>query len=450
MTDPVESAAAPAESAPAADHRSPDPSASHLRPGGRRLWSRPWGYRESLIMVAGLMLAGQALQMSLGPFDIFLLYRPGNLIVLALLLLLALTGLLFKKSALLRWLSGPPLAVALISGLLLLSLIMGLVPQFVRLPAHADQHLILKLGWAQMTTYWPFVLVYLMTLISLALVSFKRLRHPGRNLSFILNHAGLWLLLLGAGLGAADRQRHVMHVREGEVEWRVFDDRQNVLELPLAIRLIDFDLEEYPPKLAVIDRANGHALPENKPDWLQIDPEKPRGRLLDWEIVLSEYIHQAVPAEEGYRAVPMPAAVPAARVIAKNMGGPEMAQGWVTSGNSMLPVSALTLNDSRVLVMTPPEPKRFTSDIKVFTEDGVEKAALLEVNHPLRAGDWMIYQYSYDNQMGRMSNYSGFELVYDPWLNLVYAGLIMAALGSLGLIWRGRARSSADQRTEEA
>lgn len=417
----------------------------------KRMWSSPWGYRESLAFVAGLILVGFSLQLSIGPFDIYLLYWPGNIIVAGCLLLFSIVGAALKKRRLIRWLSGVHLAVALIAGLLLLSLIMGLVPQFTRLPAQeADhKHLWITLGWAQMTRSWPFVLLYLMTLLSLGLVTFKRLWMFKSNITFLLNHAGLWLLLLAAGLGAADRQRHVMHVREGEVEWRVFDEDQQVLELPLAIRLNDFDLEEYPPKLAVIDRSNGRPLPEKKPAFFQIDPDKSRGQLLEWEIVLMEYIHRAVPAEGGYREVPMPATAPAAKIMAKNLKTAEMAQGWVTSGNRMLPVSPLPLDESRVLVMTQPEPKRYTSDIKVFTKDGLEKEALLEVNKPLKAGNWMIYQYSYDNEMGRMSTYSGFELVYDPWLNVVHTGLILMTIGALGLIWRGRSRPTAKTAQEE-
>jgi len=415
------------------------------------MWSSPWGYRENLIVVAGLIAVGLALQLTVGPFDIYLLYWPGNLIVAGSLLLLSIAGLFFKKFRLIRWLSSVQLAVALTAGLLIFSLIMGLVPQLAHLPdPAADQHPLVRLGWARMTSSWPFILIYLLTMLSLGLVTAKRLGAFRRNITFLLNHAGLWLMLIAAGLGAADRQRHVMHVREGEVEWRVYSDQQEVLELPLAIRLNDFDLEEYAPKLAVIDRSSGHPLPEGRPALMQIDPAQPRGLLLDWDIVLMEYIHRAVPAENGYREVPMPASVPAARIMAKNIKTAEMVQGWVTSGNNMLPIAALTLDDHQVLVMTQAEPKRFMSDIKVFTEDGLEKAALLEVNHPLRAGHWMIYQYSYDNQAGRMSTYSGFELVYDPWLNVLYLGLVMVTLGSLGLIWRGRSRPALKNRPPAA
>jgi len=191
--------------------------------------------------------------------------------------------------------------------------------------------------------------------------------------------------------------------------------------------------------LAVINRETGLALPKGRPELYQVGRDNRAGRLLDWELTLLEYVYRAVPAGEGrYKETAGPVSAQAANVALKNRRTGEERQGWVAAGNRFLPVSALTLDERTALVMTQPEPKRFTSKIKVFTRDGLEREASLEVNKPLRAGDWLIYQYGYDNQAGRMSGYSAFELVYDPWLYAAYAGLALWALGALGLICQGR------------
>ena len=403
----------------------------------KAMWRSPWGYRESLIVVAALAAGGWLIQLVSGPFNFYFLHRPVNYAAGVLIILAALLGLALRDRQAVKWLSGVPLAVSLMSALLLLTLIMGLTPQFRRLPPHGD--LPVQLGFAQMTASWPFVLIYGLTLLSLAMVALRRLASPRNRIIFFLNHAGLWLVLAAAGLGAADREQHVMHVTEGEVEWRVYSDDRQVLELPLAIRLDDFDMDEYPAKLAIIERESGTPLPKGRPSLYQIDPNRPEGRLLDWDISLKEYLHQAVPAGvDLYQASAMPAAVQAVQVIARNRETKAIRQGWVSSGSKYLPVSPLILDDSHVLVMSQPEPKSFTSRIKVYTQDGQEKAAVLEVNKPLRVGGWMIYQSGYDNQAGRMSTYSSFDLVYDPWLYPAYAGMILWALGSLGLIYRGK------------
>lgn len=406
------------------------------------MWRTPWGYRESLVVVAALMAGGWLIQLINGPFNFYFLHQPVNYLVGALMILAALLGLPLRDRPAVKWLSGVPLAASLMAALLILSLIMGLTPQMRRTPPDAD--LFVRLGFTRVTASWPFVLVYGLTLLSLAMTAVRRLLSPKKRIIFFLNHAGLWLVLAAAGLGAADRQQHVMHVSEGEMEWRVYADDRQVLELPLAIRLDDFDMDEYPAKLAIIDRASGMALPQGRPRLLQIDPDKPEGRLLNWEITIQEYLHQAVPAgADNYQASPMPAAVQAVRVMARDPQTKVIRQGWISVGSKYLPVSPLFLDDDHVLVMTQPEPRSFTSKIKVFTASGEEREAVVEVNKPLRIAGWTIYQSGYDNQAGRMSSYSSFDLVYDPWLRAVYLGMILWALGSLGLIYRGKAAGGA-------
>jgi hypothetical protein len=62
------------------------------------------------------------------------------------------------------------------------------------------------------------------------------------------------------------------------------------------------------------------------------------------------------------------------------------------------------------------------------------------VNHPLTAGSWKIYQHSYDNNMGKDSEWSVFELVYDPWYLPALAGIIIMMAGAVLLIWKGGKR----------
>lgn len=100
----------------------------------------------------------------------------------------------------------------------------------------------------------------------------------------------------------------------------------------------------------------------------------------------------------------------------------------------------LNLDERYAVAMTVAEPKKFLSDIEAYTEDGRTAQTTLEVNHPLRIGSWMIYQYDYDKQAGRMSAYSSFELVYDPWLVPAYVGLAMLMAGSAAMLWSGRRR----------
>ena len=108
----------------------------------------------------------------------------------------------------------------------------------------------------------------------------------------------------------------------------------------------------------------------------------------------------------------------------------------------------LPLDSQYCVVMTQAEPKRFMSDVTVITEHEDDVNAQIEVNKPLKVGDWMIYQYGYNTQAGKASTYSSFELVYDPWLWSVYIGIILFAMGSVCLLWSGNKKTKKEHDVE--
>lgn len=418
----------------------------------RQMWQFPWQYKESIAIVLGILVVGVILQLTLGSFNFYLLHSPVNIIIgIALIVLIAILSFV-KNNPIVNWLSGVPLSVALIGGLFVMTIIMGLVPQFARVNTDLHVHwghsswvdivdyLFMKLGFKQVTTSWSFVLIYSFSLLALGLVIAKRLhRFKWQDYGFYLNHLGLWLFLFAAGLGSADMLRYVMYVEEGEVEWRVYDSHENVLELDIAIQLHDFVMEEYPPKLAVINKYTGDVQPENRPAYYQIDDKKTTETLAGWDLVVEEYIHEAVrKTDTTFQAIPMTGSMPAAKVKMTNLETGKIVSGWLTCGSVDQFVMPLDLDSTYSLVMTTPEAKRFASEVTVMSKDGKDPInATLEVNSPLRMGDWMIYQYDYDHALGKASRTSGFELVYDPWLYAVYVGIFMIALGSICMLWLG-------------
>jgi len=221
----------------------------------------------------------------------------------------------------------------------------------------------------------------------------------------------------------------------------VFDNNQTLLELPIAVQLNQFEMEEYPPKITIIDRKTGVPQPEGGAEWLQIDERKPNGVLGGWDVSVDRYLHYAVRSgEEEWSPNPMPGATQAAEITVRNRQTGEERKGWIAAGNTVQAIKALPLDDQYAVVMAQPEPKRFMSDITVYAKTGERIRALLEVNKPLKVGDWLVYQYGYDTQAGRLSSYSGFELVYDPWLIVEFIGIYMMMAGALCLIWKGRGK----------
>lgn len=409
----------------------------------RKMWQRPWGYPESIAATCGILFVGALQQFVLGEFNFYLLASPVNLWSGLLIILLNTTSLWLRKTSFIKWFTGIPFSVCLISALLLLSLIMGLTPQHTNSDPHRAITFLGRLGFNNMTHSWPFILIYFITLLSLgSLITWRLYRFKWSDYAFYLNHIGLWLVLFASGLGYADMARYVMYVREGEVEWRVYDEEKNIKELPIAIKLNDFDMEEYPPKLTVIDRQSGEVLPLGNPDYYQIDIQTPYGKLNGWEIEVEEYLHHAVRSSDStYRDVPMPGSTPAVRIKAVSTEGIKR-EGWVCGGNQAQLYMTLALNEQQCVVMTAPEHKRYMSDIEVFTSGGAISKGMLEVNKPMRMGSWIIYQYGYDEKAGRLSSYSSMELVYDPWIAPVYLGFLFIALGAIAMILTGKRKYS--------
>lgn len=79
-------------------------------------------------------------------------------------------------------------------------------------------------------------------------------------------------------------------------------------------------------------------------------------------------------------------------------------------------------------------PKRFASEISVYTKDGGNVSGTVDVNKPIKVNGWKIYQYGYDYKRGAESLYSEFLLVHDPWLPWIYAGIFMMLAGALCLM----------------
>ncbi|HHT03672.1 MAG TPA: cytochrome c biogenesis protein ResB [Bacteroidales bacterium] len=399
----------------------------------RKIWQQPWSYKESLVIVLGIIIVGFSLQTTIGSFNFYLLSFPFNIYIGIGIIIFSVLSSIFKRKAFFKWLTSVHLSVSLLIAITLLALIMGLTRQET-IPINETTNIFHLLGFNQMTSSWAFVLIYFLILISLlSIISKRKPTLSKKYLVFILNHLGLWLFLFSSGLGYADMNRYIMYVEVGETQWRVFDKEQKVEELPIAIQLNEFTIEEYIPKLAVINKKTGEVQPSPKPQYYQIDTNTKREtNLFGYKITRVEYIHNAVRnSDRTFKEVPMKASTPAALVTVK---GKTQKTEWVSSGSSVQFPQSIDLDSSFALVMTPPETKSYISNVDVYTKDEEHVQGDIRVNHPMTIGSWKIYQYGYDNNMGKLSTYSSFELVYDPWLKLVYIGIGMIFLGSIFLI----------------
>ena len=411
------------------------------------MWSKPWSYKEGLAIGAGLLIIGILLQMTVGAINWDLFACPVNVIVL-LVYIVALIAmhLLRKRVYLFSWLSHYSAAVSALLWVVGMTVVMGLIRQAPS--GHAPNASTDLLGFSQMIASWPFVLLYFWMVTALGL-TILRASFPfkWRRLSFLLNHIGLFVALIAATLGNADMQRLKMTTRMGNAEWRATDDKGQLIELPLAIELKDFTIDEYPPKLMLIDNETGRTLPEKSPVHVLLEEGVTKGTLQDWQLTIEQSIPMAasVATEDTVKFTKFYSmgATYAVYLKAVNQKNQTTKEGWVSCGSFLFPYKAIRLDSLTSLVMPEREPQRFASEVKIYTQEGTITEGTIEVNRPMEIEGWKIYQLSYDETKGRWSDVSVFELVRDPWLPFVYAGIIMMMAGAVCLF------VSAQKRKEE-
>lgn len=407
------------------------------------MWRRPWGIKEGFTIGAGLFVTGFLLQATLGRVDWGLFAAPVNYIAL-FLYLACLVGahLLRRRVYLFSWLSTYSAAVPAFAWTAAFTVLMGLTLQL------SDESVAPRLpGFSQMVSQWSFVLVYVWLTTCLGL-TILRAGFPFRlrKIPFWLMHLGLFIALTCGTLGNADMQRMSMTVKEEGVEWRAEDASGEIHELGIAVELLDFTIDEYPPKLMVIDNGSGDVLPAGKPEHLLLEDGFESGELCGWKITLEEMLPMAAYMSLGDTARYTPyhslGATTAVLVTAENLSSGETLEGWVSCGSYVFPYRTMHLDGSNVLIMPDREPQRFASQVNVYSEDGDAVSGTIEVNKPLKINGWKVYQLSYDETKGKWSDVSIFELVRDPWMPAVYVGIWMLVAGAVCMFFQfGRKKS---------
>ena len=222
------------------------------------MWTKPYGMKEGFLIGGCLVVAGLMLELSAGPVDWDAFRWPVNGIVLVgFLTLIAIIFLLRKKMYGLQFIGTYKAAIPAQVYAVVLTVIMGLTRQEV------------NGTWLNnMLSFWPFVLVYVYLAVILGQVILRRTRRMvngplgrrtlatnetqersmaslKRDVSFLLNHLGLFLAMTAATLGNADMQRLKMITVKGEPEWRALTSQQQIVELPIAIELKEFIMDTY-------------------------------------------------------------------------------------------------------------------------------------------------------------------------------------------------------------
>lgn len=402
----------------------------------RKIGKQPWPYREGTMVAVAILFVGFALQVVGGGTILRVAAFPWNLVGGFVFLALLISAFVWRpKHLVMRWLGSVNAALPAILGFTFLVLLMGFVKQDVE----PKSTLVKILGLTHLVRTWPFILVNLYLVILLGVVTLKRLTPFSiKNAGFFLNHFGLFLVLFSTALGSSDMQRLRMNCYEGQTERRAIDNSGKTVELPVAIKLLNFTIDEFRPKVTIIDNQSGQFVEKKGNAQVEL-LDRNTLDLCGYHIEVEQFLETSGKVGDAYFSVNEPGSAPSAKVkVTKD--GTEIS-GWVCCGSYLSQPEALKLNGTHSLVMLPAEPRKFSSELNIETQSGKNITTTIEVNRPFNVDGWTVYQLSYNTEMGRWSNLSVLELVRDPWLPVVYFGIFLMMGGAAFLFITGKPKT---------
>jgi hypothetical protein len=404
----------------------------------RRTWEHPWRYREGFLIVLELALLGFIFQVFAGGRGAPLMKWPLNATLgIGIILLVVFIYRRFKSESIIKWLASVPAAISAISFFTVVVLLLGFIPQ----GGGSGNRFLDLLGLTNVKNSWLMMVSGLYFLVTLGFVTIRRSSPLNRkNLGFLLNHGGLWITIAAGYLGSGDLEKLNIRLLEDHAGVNLAMDQRTgeIDSLPFRIALTDFAIEDYNPKMGILDGTTGDLMGEDG-RLLQVIEEGLKTSMLDWNIEVISYLPDAysITPGEGYFARDSMGAAPAALVRAVHPERGLAREGWISCGSFMVMFSYLQLDPNHYLAMTTPEPKKYSSDLVITNHEGGEEKVRVEVNKPFKYMGWKLYQLSYDERMGKWSRISVLEAVRDPWLPLVYTGIFMLLAGAAYLFWTG-------------
>lgn len=263
------------------------------------------------------------------------------------------------------------------------------------------------------SAYWFMGLMALMGLSSTLCVILKF--NKSRGLPYIIIHISIIIVLVGSAAKFYFKEIGFIHMVEGYTTDEMFVMENGKIteakkRLPFQVRLDKFHVEFYDsvPQVYVF---------ENQQDKPSAVLNAENG---EEAVVAGVRIKTLGMKDKTYRPVPEHPPVQV-RMAEMEVDGQ---RGFVSQGQPVRHESlAFVLHEKQG------EPKVYRSTLSTLDKDGtVMQQKSIVVNDPLIQDGWWLYQSNWDPKNHR---YSGIQAVRDPGLLVVFAGLIILALGTL-------------------
>ena len=403
-----------------------------------------WGYKRAFVRCALLFVVGAALQLAFGDFDNkFLRYPWGLIFAINYLYLLLLVYVQSAKWSWLKQLYDGYASVSSLASLIVLTIIFGFTRQ-----GPATQGVVGALGFSRMTSSWIFIIFLTYFVTTLGITTMRDLHHWRKmRMATLLSHTAVFVALAAAMFGSADKERVTVNLALDRMTYEGVTRDGEPYELPFALTLKEFKMEEYPAKLYLLDTKNETSSEE----FLLVEREGATANIGGWDLRVKQSLEMGarMPDSEEFREMHHIGAVPAVKVEAKNSATGERYEGWVSCGSHIFEPAYLWLGERYAVAMPRREAKRYLSRLEIMDGQGESWRENIEVNKPARIGAWRIYQVGYDTQRGRWSSSSVVECVRDGWWSVVRIALWLILAASLVMFLTAGGRRLVTKHKEE-
>ncbi len=354
---------------------------------------------------------------------------PINTIILLIFISYIFILHFFWKSDLKKWLSSIPATVTAIAAYSILVVLMGFIPQ---IDASAPTWIRVS-GLSHINRSWEFLFISIYMLTILGLVILRRFKKFNfRNIAFFLNHAGIFLIISAASIASGDLERLTLPLYINQQSEYAYKDGKYLEKLPFSIKLDSFRIDYFTPQLLIYNPHTKQIYNEGGVDYTVEAGKKITYQ--NYTFTIEETLSNAY--QEGNKFIPKDTSNTefAALVNINND-----ASVWVSSGNYLKPSTSVMINDEIAISLSLPEDKKYISYIDLSSKKcGNLKNVKLLVNKPIKYCGYDIYQQSYQKNPDSNFDISILELVHDPWLPVIYFGLIMLFVGAVLMFWLGK------------
>ena len=257
------------------------------------------------------------------------------------------------------------------------------------------------------TSWWFLWLLSLFALSNVVSIARRRLWRFDQ-LGFLLTHAGLLVVLLGGGLGAAFGAKGMIHleVGQGTYDFQATDGAQ--VELPFHLGLTGFEIQRRDPELRlyVVERTDG--VVETTASLPIAAGQRHEVEGFGWVEVVS------ADADRGQVRVRVVGQSDEDELVLR-LGG----RTAVDLGCDCKRLRLARRGDDII---------NFVATLQTTDAEGTVEDHEVRVNQPLVHGDFAFYQANFDPERPQ---YAGIMVVRDPGLGVVYTGLGSITLGVL-------------------